>query len=84
MFMGVPVVPFFTGCAIVILMAVWSSNYLLLVFLPIVIFIMRMMAKRDEMVFHLVGLKLLFRIRTRNVGRHGGMWVYTPNDCRRR
>ena len=83
MFLGVPVTPFFMTCGVVLLITVWSRNYFLLVLLPLVIVIMRMMAKRDEMVFRLLGLKLMFRLRTRNISEHGGMWSYTPNSYRK-
>ena len=43
---------------------------------------MRLMAKRDEMIFRLLGLRLQFRIRTRNIAQHEGMWVFTPNVYR--
>lgn len=83
MFLGVPVTPFFMVCGLVLLITVWSRNYFLLVLLPIVIVIMRMMAKRDEMIFRLLGLKLMFRVRTRNIAEHKGVWSYTPNSYRK-
>ena len=55
MFMGVPYVPFFIGAGGVLLVAMYSGNLLLMVFAPVVIHVMRMMAKRDEMVFRLIG-----------------------------
>jgi type IV secretion system protein VirB3 len=84
MFLGVPVMPFFAGVGAVLLITVWSRNYFLIAFIPVVIFIMRAMAKRDEMIFRLMGLKLQFRLRTRNIRDHGGMWVYSPNEYRKR
>ena len=84
MFLGVPVLPFFAGVGAVLLITVWSRNYFLIAFIPVVIFIMRAMAKRDEMIFRLIGLKLQFRLRTRNLRHNGGMWVYSPNEYRKR
>jgi type IV secretion system protein VirB3 len=40
---------------------------------------MRQMARRDEMIFRLLGLRLQFRTRVRNLGEHDGMWVFSPN-----
>jgi len=82
MFMGVPYIPFFMGAGGTILLAMYSGNLLLLGLMPVVLFGMRQMARRDEMIFRLLGLKLMFKIRTRNVGAHGGMWVYSPNAYR--
>ncbi len=81
MFMGVPYVPFFMGAGSCLLMAMYF-NYWYLLLMPVVIFIMRMMAKRDEMIFRLLGLRLQFKTRMRNVQAHGGMWVFTPNNYR--
>lgn len=83
MFLGVPVVPFFAGVGAVLLVTVWSRNYFLISLVPVVIMVMRAMAKRDEMIFRLLGLKLQFRLRTRNIAQNGGMWVYSPNDYRK-
>lgn len=81
MFMGVPVVPFFIGAGGSLLMSVYFGlQYLLLI--PIVIFVMRQMARRDEMIFRLLGLNLQFKLRARNVRDHGGMWVFSPNAYR--
>jgi type IV secretion system protein VirB3 len=43
---------------------------------------MRQMAKRDEMIFRLMGLRLMFKLRVRNVQQHDGMWVFNPNHYR--
>jgi type IV secretion system protein VirB3 len=81
MFMGVPVVPFFIGAGGSLLLAVYFGlQYLLLI--PVVIFVMRQMARRDEMIFRLLGLNLQFKLRARNVRDHGGMWVFSPNAYR--
>ena len=81
MFMGVPYVPFFMGAGGCFLLAVYT-NFLYLLLLPVVIFVMRQMARRDEMIFRLLGLRLQFRTRVRNLGENDGMWVFTPNSYR--
>ena len=81
MFMGVPYIPFFVGAGSCLLMAMYF-NYFFLLLIPVVVFIMRMMAKRDEMIFRLLGLRLQFRTRMRNLQEHDGMWVFTPNTYR--
>ena len=54
-------------------------NFFYLLLLPLVIFVMRQMARRDEMIFRLLGLRWQFKFRTRNRRLHSGMWVYSPN-----
>ncbi len=83
MFMGVPYVPFFAGAGGTLLFAMYS-NLLWLFALPVVIFIMRQMARRDEMIFRLLGLRLQFRLRVRNVRDHDGLWVFSPNPYRKK
>lgn len=81
MFMGVPYIPFFIGAGGSLLMGFYFGlQYLLL--MPIVIYVMRQMARRDEMIFRLLGLNLQFKLRARNVKEHGGMWVFSPNAYR--
>ncbi|RZZ85701.1 type IV secretion system protein VirB3 [Pseudoxanthomonas winnipegensis] len=84
MFMGVPYVPFFIGAGGTLLLAMYSGNLLFLLALPVVIFVMRQMARRDEMIFRLLGLRLQFRLRVRNVREHGGLWVFSPNPYRKK
>ena len=81
MFMGVPYIPFFMAAGGCFLLAVYT-NLLYLLLLPAVIFVMRQMARRDEMIFRLLGLRLQFRTRVRNLGDNDGMWVFTPNSYR--
>lgn len=81
MFMGVPYVPFFIGAGACLLLAMYFNLFLLLLVVPVV-FVMRQMARRDEMIFRLLGLRWQFKLKTRNRGRHEGMWVYTPNSYR--
>ncbi len=79
MFMGVPYVPFFLGAGACVLMAAWF-NLLWLLALPVVIFVLRMMTKHDEMIFRLLGIRLQFFFKARNRALHDGMWVYSPNN----
>lgn len=81
MFMGVPYVPFFMGAGGCMLLAMYFNLFFLLL-MPPVIFVMRQMARRDEMIFRLLGLRLQFRTRVRNLGENDGMWVFTPNTHR--
>ncbi|MEJ1097932.1 MULTISPECIES: VirB3 family type IV secretion system protein [unclassified Pseudoxanthomonas] len=81
MFLGVPYVPFFLGAGGCLLMAMYF-NLLFLFLIPVVIFVMRQMARRDEMIFRLLGLRWQFKFRVRNVKHHSGMWVFTPNGYR--
>ncbi len=83
MFLGVPYVPFFLGAGGCLLLAMYT-NLFLLVLLPVVIFTLRQFARRDEMIFRLLGLRWQFRARMRNVKRHDGLWVLTPNAYRSR
>lgn len=81
MFMGVPYIPFFIGAGSCMLLAFYTNLFFLLL-LPVVIYIMRRMAKRDEMIFRLLGLRIQMRLRVRNLREHGGSWVFTPNPYR--
>lgn len=83
MFMGVPYVPFFIGAGTCFLLAVYFGLQFLLL-LPPVILVMRQMARRDEMIFRLLGLRLQFRTRVRNLQQHDGMWLFTANSYRAR
>lgn len=77
MFLGVPYVPFFVGAGACLLLAVYV-NLLLLVLVPLVILAMRQMARRDEMVFRLLGLRWQIRARVRNRAFRGGDWSFAP------
>lgn len=81
MFLGVPYIPFFMGAGGCMLLAMYTNLFYLLL-LPPVIFVMRQMARRDEMIFRLLGLRLQFRTRVRNIRENDGMWVFTPNSYR--
>lgn len=82
MFMGVPYVPFFFVVGGLFLLSVYT-NFWYLGSIPVAVFIMRNMAKRDEMIFRLIGLRLQFKFKARNVKDHDGMWVFTPNHYRK-
>jgi type IV secretion system protein VirB3 len=81
MFMGVPYMPFFLAAGTCILMTFYFNMFFLLL-LPVVIFVMRQMARRDEMIFRLLGLRWQFKFKVRNVPHHSGMWVFSPNSYR--
>lgn len=81
MFLGVPYVPFFIGAGACLLLAVYV-NLLLLVLLPPAVLAMRQMARRDEMVFRLLGLRWRMRLGVRNLQLRGGAWSFAPSNCR--
>jgi type IV secretion system protein VirB3 len=81
MFMGVPYVPFFIGAGSVILLSFYT-NMFFLALLPVVILAMRQMARRDELIFRLLGLRLQIRRKVRNLDRHEGTWAFSPNAYR--
>lgn len=83
MFMGVPYVPFAIGTGACLLLTFYL-NMFFLVLLPVVVMVMRQMARRDEMVFRMLGLQWMLRLRVRNVARHDGLWVLSPNAYRPR
>jgi type IV secretion system protein VirB3 len=81
MFLGVPYIPFFIGAGFGFLLGVYFNMFWLLI-IPVFIMIMRQMARRDEMIFRLLGLRLQFRFKVRNLAHHSGMWVFSPNEYR--
>jgi type IV secretion system protein VirB3 len=81
MFLGVPYLPFFIGAGTCLLMSMYFNLYFLLL-IPVVILIMRQMARRDELIFRLLGLRLQFRARINNIKKNDGMWLFTPNSYR--
>ena len=83
MFMGVPYVPFFLGAGPCLLLSMYF-DLLFLLLIPPVIFTMRQMARRDEMIFRLLGLKWGFRFKVRNLVHHSGLWVFSPNGYRQK
>ncbi|WP_033375691.1 type IV secretion system protein VirB3 [Leeia oryzae] len=83
MFMGVPYMPFFIGTSICLALAAYI-NILLIGLLPPVIFVMRQIARHDEQIFHLWGLKMQFALKVRNKHLLEGLWVFSPNQYRER
>jgi type IV secretion system protein VirB3 len=81
MFLGVPYLPFFMTAGSCLLLAMYF-NLLFLLLMPVVIMAMQQMARQDEMIFRLLGLRLHFRIRARNLSLHQGMWAFAPNGYR--
>lgn len=81
MFMGVPYIPFFIGAGSCLLLSMYLNLFYLLL-MPPVIMVMRQMARRDEMVFRLLGLRWQFKFRARNLKHHSGMWVFSSNSYR--
>jgi type IV secretion system protein VirB3 len=79
MMMGVPYLPFFLGAGSCLLLALYVNMFFLLA-APLVIAVMRQMARRDEMIFRLLGLRWAARRRVRNIQHHAGMWVFTANS----
>lgn len=82
MFMGVPYVPFTIGAGACLLMTFYFDMFFLAL-LPVVIMVMRQMAKQDEMIFRLLGLRWQQRMKARNKRHHKGMWVFSPNSYRK-
>src|SRR3546814_16625878 len=78
MIMGVPYVPFAFGAGGFFLLAVYV-NFFCLLLLPAVIFVRRQMARRDELIFRLLGLRCQTHFRTRHRALHDGM-VGNPPD----
>lgn len=81
MFLGVPYVPFFIVAGGFLLLAMYTNLFVLFM-IPVAIFAMRQLTRRDEMIFRLLGLRLQVRTRVRNIREHDGMWVCTPNPSR--
>ena len=81
MFMGVPYVPFFFGSGTGLLLAMYF-NFWFLASIPVAVLVTRQMARRDEMIFRLLALRLRFKTLVRNAQDHGGMWSFTPNAYR--
>lgn len=83
MFMGVPYMPFFIAAGGCILLTFYIDMFCLLL-LPVMLVVMRQMARRDEMIFRLLGLRLQFKLKVRNAKLHNGMWVFSPVELRPR
>lgn len=83
MILGVPYMPFLIGAGVPLLLSMYISLYLMLL-IPFVVFFMRLMAKKDEMIFRLIGLNLVFRFLPRNHGLYGAAWVFSAARYRSR
>lgn len=81
--LGVPYIPFLVGAGGPLILAMYISLYLLLV-IPFSILIMRLMTKKDEMIFRLIGLNLVFRFLPRNHAGYHNAWVFGPATYRKR
>jgi type IV secretion system protein VirB3 len=83
MFLGVPYMPFFIAAGSSILLTFYIDMFCL-VLLPLLLLVMRQMARRDEMIFRLLGLRLQLKFKVRNLQQHAGLWVFSPGDLRQR
>ena len=81
MILGVPYLPFLVGAGSCLLLALYGNMFCLLL-APLVIGVMRQMARRDDMIFRLLALRWQYRMRIRNRAHHQGMWVFSPDDRR--
>lgn len=81
MFLGVPYVPFFLGAGGCLLLAMYFNLFFLLL-LPVVILVMRQIAKHDEMIFRILGLRWQFKVKARHREELPDMWVFSPNQYR--
>ena len=81
MLLGVPILPLFVGAGSCLLLAAWFNLFWLLA-LPPVVFSLQLMVRHDDMVFRLLGIRWLFRLRVRQRDLHGGMWVFSPLEPR--
>jgi len=61
MMCGVPLVPLAVVSAVVILISVWTTIFLSLLLVPIIL-VMRAISATDDQQFRLLGLKLVFRV----------------------
>ena len=82
MFLGVPYIPFFIGAGGGLLLAMYFNLFFLIV-IPFVIFIMRQMAKRDDMIFRLLGLRWYFKLKSRKQEDFPDIWCFSPNEYRK-
>ena len=85
MVMGVPLVPLMAAVGVVVLLSVWTTMIVGLVLMPPVFLAMRFIAKDDDQAFRLLGLRLLFRVLSRN--RNARFWrasTYSPFQFARR
>lgn len=84
MVFGVPLVPLAAVCVVVILLSIWTTIFLAVLLVPIVL-VMRQIAKQDDQQFRLLGLKILFRVI--NTNKNGKFWkasAYSPLAFKKR
>jgi len=74
-------IPFFIGAGSGLLMGMYFNLFFLLT-IPFIILIMRQMAKRDDMIFRFLGLRLKFRLKARNREEFPDTWCFSPNEYR--
>lgn len=85
MMFGVPVVPLAIVSGVFILLAIWTKIFVVLALVPIVL-VMRLIAKKDDQQFRLLGLKMMFRLV--NFNHNGRFWnkasTYSPLSFKKR
>lgn len=85
MMFGVPVVPLAVVSGVFILLAIWTKILVAALLIPIVM-VMRLVAKKDDQQFRLLGLKMLFRLV--NFNHNGRFWnkasTYSPLSFKKR
>lgn len=78
MFFGIPIVPLMIVVGVVMLVSVWTTFFLLLTLVALLP-TMRIIAKQDDQQFHMLGLKMVFRLINRNKnGKFWGASTYSP------
>lgn len=82
MFMGVPYTPFFIAAGTCLVLAAYINVFFLLL-LPPALFILRQIAKHDEMIFRLWGMRMRMMFKVRNRRLYKDMWSFSPNQYRR-
>ncbi len=84
MVFGVPILPFVIVTGGVVLLAAWTTIFLI-IFLPVAILVMRQITKTDDQMFRLLGLKMRFRLF--NYNHNGRFWkasAYSPVAFKKR
>ena len=79
MIFGVPITPFFIACAIICLTSLYT-NLIFLSFLPVVIFIMKEITKKDDFIFRLLFLKISFFTNPSSKKFSSGKKAYITNQ----
>jgi type IV secretion system protein VirB3 len=83
MFIGVPIVPLFLVCGVILLVSIYFSLKYAFAIIPAVV-IMQGMVKVDDHIFDLLGLRLLTALRTAaNPRSKSGDRLVGPNALRR-